>query len=171
MINCLSKPSLIRSRIPTIHRSFVESSRVYIQQCIVNSTKFSILLMGVQNVSDARAVMKHFDGSLGVRLPEKAYGGSCLLFDPNATDPWHNLWVDITTRSYQVQKKYPFCLYSKNSVIRNLVIRKFQLRNFPIFLILSTCSSLYRNTKLLWYFCQYRFLNVLISNEMNNYMT
>lgn len=45
-----------------------------------------------QNVSDARAVMKHFDGSLGVKLPEKAYGGSCLLFDPNATDPWHNLW-------------------------------------------------------------------------------
>ena len=44
--------------------------------------------------------MTHFDGSLGVKLPEKAYGGSCLLYDPNATDPWHNLWVGRHSQSY-----------------------------------------------------------------------
>ncbi|KAK3103672.1 hypothetical protein FSP39_020900 [Pinctada imbricata] len=45
-----------------------------------------------QNASDARSLMKHFDDKLGVPLPEKAYGGNCLLYDPNATDPFHNIW-------------------------------------------------------------------------------
>ena len=50
--------------------------------------------------------MTHFDGSLGVKLPEKAYGGSCLLYDPNATDPWHNLWVGRHSHlAYLILKK------------------------------------------------------------------
>jgi len=38
-------------------------------------------------------MVKHLDGKLGVALPEKSYGGSCLLYDANNTaDPFHNIW-------------------------------------------------------------------------------
>ncbi|MGH0127358.1 UNVERIFIED_CONTAM: hypothetical protein FKN15_039388 [Acipenser sinensis] len=37
--------------------------------------------------------MKFIDPKLGVPLPEKGYGGNCLLYDPgDKTDPFHNIW-------------------------------------------------------------------------------
>uniref|UniRef100_A0A3B3Z431 Phosphatidylserine synthase n=1 Tax=Poecilia mexicana TaxID=48701 RepID=A0A3B3Z431_9TELE len=44
-------------------------------------------------VHDGRQFMKYIDPKLGVALPERDYGGNCLIYDPgNATDPFHNLW-------------------------------------------------------------------------------
>lgn len=38
--------------------------------------------------------MKYIDPHLGVPLPERDYGGNCLIYDPgNGTDPFHNIWV------------------------------------------------------------------------------
>uniref|UniRef100_A0A3P9P8Y9 Phosphatidylserine synthase n=2 Tax=Poecilia reticulata TaxID=8081 RepID=A0A3P9P8Y9_POERE len=46
-----------------------------------------------QTVHDGRQFMKYIDPKLGVALPERDYGGNCLIYDPgNATDPFHNLW-------------------------------------------------------------------------------
>lgn len=40
--------------------------------------------------------MKFIDPKLGVPLPERGYGGNCLIYDPdNKTDPYHNLWVSF----------------------------------------------------------------------------
>lgn len=48
----------------------------------------------IQTVHDGRQFMKYIDPKLGVALPERDYGGNCLIYDPgNATDPFHNLWV------------------------------------------------------------------------------
>ena len=39
--------------------------------------------------------MRHFDPELGKPLPEKDYGGNCLLYDPDKPeDPFHNFWVN-----------------------------------------------------------------------------
>ena len=47
-----------------------------------------------QNVDDARRLLKYVDEDLGKPLPEKDYGGNCLLYDPDKPDdPYHNLWV------------------------------------------------------------------------------
>lgn len=48
----------------------------------------------IQTVHDGRQFMKYIDPKLGVALPERDYGGNCLIYDPgNITDPFHNLWV------------------------------------------------------------------------------
>ena len=47
----------------------------------------------LQTPNEAREMMKNFDSKLGVPLPEKSYGGSCLIYDPDNEDPWHNLKV------------------------------------------------------------------------------
>lgn len=40
--------------------------------------------------------MKYIDPNLGVPLPERDYGGNCLIYDPgNTTDPFHNIWVRV----------------------------------------------------------------------------
>jgi phosphatidylserine synthase 2 len=37
--------------------------------------------------------MKHIDPSLGTPLPDKDYGGNCLIYDANEpNDPFHNFW-------------------------------------------------------------------------------
>lgn len=47
-----------------------------------------------QTVHDGRQFMKWIDPKLGVPLPERDYGGNCLIYDPgNVTDPFHNIWV------------------------------------------------------------------------------
>lgn len=47
-----------------------------------------------QTVQDGRQFMKYIDPHLGVPLPERDYGGNCLIYDPgNGTDPFHNIWV------------------------------------------------------------------------------
>ena len=51
-----------------------------------------------QTLHDGRQFMKYIDPKLGVALPERAYGGNCLLYDPgNTTDPFHNVWVGAVT--------------------------------------------------------------------------
>ncbi|XP_056243493.1 phosphatidylserine synthase 2 isoform X2 [Seriola aureovittata] len=47
----------------------------------------------IQTVHDGRQFMKYIDPKLGVPLPERDYGGNCLIYDPgNTTDPFHNIW-------------------------------------------------------------------------------
>eukprot|EP00064_Thunnus_orientalis_P010313 superscaffoldBa00001388_g10339 len=47
-----------------------------------------------QTVHDGRQFMKYIDPKLGVPLPERDYGGNCLMYDPgNTTDPFHNIWT------------------------------------------------------------------------------
>lgn len=45
----------------------------------------------------ARQLLKHIDPTLGVPLPEKNYGGNCLIYDPDVpSDPFHNFWVPFS---------------------------------------------------------------------------
>ena len=38
--------------------------------------------------------MLHVDPELGRPLPEKSYGGNCLIYDEGRPeDPFHNFWV------------------------------------------------------------------------------
>ena len=47
----------------------------------------------MQTVDDARQLLTHIDPKLGVPLPEKDYGGNCLIYDPSVPeDPFHNFW-------------------------------------------------------------------------------
>ncbi|GAB1292889.1 Phosphatidylserine synthase 2 [Apodemus speciosus] len=44
-------------------------------------------------VQDGRQFLKYVDPRLGVPLPERDYGGNCLIYDAdNKTDPFHNIW-------------------------------------------------------------------------------
>lgn len=57
---------------------------------------FSAVFLFPQTVQDGRQFMKFIDSKLGVPLPERDYGGNCLIFDPgNKTDPYHNIWVRL----------------------------------------------------------------------------
>lgn len=50
----------------------------------------------LQTVQDGRQFLKYVDPRLGVPLPERDYGGNCLIYDPgNETDPFHNIWVRL----------------------------------------------------------------------------
>ncbi len=41
----------------------------------------------------ARAMLKFLDEDLGEPIPEKDYGGTCLIYDPETpNDPYHNVW-------------------------------------------------------------------------------
>lgn len=52
--------------------------------------------MIIQTVDGARDLLKHIDPSLGVPLPEKSYGGTCLIYDPSEpNNPFHNFWVNF----------------------------------------------------------------------------
>lgn len=47
----------------------------------------------LQTKDDARQLLKHIDPSLGIPLPDKDYGGNCLIYDQNVPDnPFHNFW-------------------------------------------------------------------------------
>jgi len=46
-------------------------------------------------------MLTHFDPELGIPLEQKSYGGSCLLYDTNNTDPFHNIWVNSESCLYQ----------------------------------------------------------------------
>jgi len=42
--------------------------------------------------------MRHVDPELGRPLPEKSYGGNCLIYDEGRPeDPFHNFWVLMHT--------------------------------------------------------------------------
>lgn len=50
----------------------------------------------MQTVQDGRQFLKYVDPRLGVPLPERDYGGNCLIYDAdNKTDPFHNIWVGV----------------------------------------------------------------------------
>jgi phosphatidylserine synthase 2 len=59
--------------------------------CLSIMYELALVFLLFQNVKDARELIRHFDSSLGQPLPEKDYGGHCLIYDSNHTDPWHNL--------------------------------------------------------------------------------
>lgn len=53
-----------------------------------------LFVLLLQTVQDGRQFMKYIDPHLGVPLPERDYGGNCLIYDPgNESDPFHNIWV------------------------------------------------------------------------------
>lgn len=54
---------------------------------------YSALFTPLQTPDDARQLLAQVDSSLGKPLPEKDYGGNCLIYDANKPeDPWHNVW-------------------------------------------------------------------------------
>lgn len=54
----------------------------------------------LQTVQDGRQFLKYVDPRLGVPLPERDYGGNCLIYDAdNETDPFHNVWVRTGPRT------------------------------------------------------------------------
>lgn len=59
--------------------------------CLSIVYELSLVFLLFQTVGDARQLLRHFDSSLGKELPEKDYGGNCLIYDANHTNPWHNL--------------------------------------------------------------------------------
>jgi phosphatidylserine synthase 2 len=64
------------------------------------SVLYEIVLIYIlfQTVDDARQLLKNIDPSLGVPLPEKDYGGNCLIYDTDMpNDPFHNFWVLLLT--------------------------------------------------------------------------
>ncbi|KAM4018106.1 phosphatidylserine synthase 2 isoform 2-T2 [Anomaloglossus baeobatrachus] len=61
--------------------------------CVSVVYELFLIFILFQTVHDGRHFMKFIDPKLGVPLPERDYGGNCLIYDPNnKTDPYHNLW-------------------------------------------------------------------------------
>ncbi|XP_059831484.1 phosphatidylserine synthase 2 isoform X2 [Hypanus sabinus] len=61
--------------------------------CVSVVYELFLIFILFQTVQDGRQFMKFIDSKLGVPLPERDYGGNCLIFDPgNETDPYHNIW-------------------------------------------------------------------------------
>ncbi|KAG9335754.1 hypothetical protein JZ751_004183 [Albula glossodonta] len=61
--------------------------------CVTVVYELFLIFILFQTVHDGRQFMKYIDPKLGVPLPERDYGGNCLIYDPgNTTDPYHNIW-------------------------------------------------------------------------------
>ncbi|KAK7891611.1 hypothetical protein WMY93_023574 [Mugilogobius chulae] len=61
--------------------------------CVSVVYELFLIFILFQTVHDGRIFMKYIDPKLGVPLPERDYGGNCLIYDPdNTTDPFHNIW-------------------------------------------------------------------------------
>uniref|UniRef100_A0A3P8R912 Phosphatidylserine synthase n=2 Tax=Astatotilapia calliptera TaxID=8154 RepID=A0A3P8R912_ASTCA len=79
-------------------RGIVASILVFLCFGVTQKCKFWWCLLlflssSIQTVHDGRQFMKYIDPKLGVPLPERDYGGNCLIYDPgNTTDPFHNIW-------------------------------------------------------------------------------
>lgn len=64
--------------------------------CVSVVYELFLIFILFQTVHDGRQFMKYIDPKLGVPLPERDYGGNCLMYDPgNTTDPFHNIWDKI----------------------------------------------------------------------------
>lgn len=62
-------------------------------------------MLALQTVQDGRQFLKYVDPRLGVPLPERDYGGNCLIYDAdNKTDPFHNVWVRTAQEGAQSPK-------------------------------------------------------------------
>lgn len=60
--------------------------------CLSIVYELALVYLLFQTPSDARKLMVNFDKTLGKPMPEKSYGGNCLLYDTDNTDPFHNIW-------------------------------------------------------------------------------
>uniref|UniRef100_A0A8C6VBK1 Phosphatidylserine synthase n=1 Tax=Naja naja TaxID=35670 RepID=A0A8C6VBK1_NAJNA len=61
--------------------------------CVSVVYELFLIFILFQTVHDGRQFMKFIDPNLGVPLPERDYGGNCLIYDPNnGTDAFHNIW-------------------------------------------------------------------------------
>ncbi|KAL4671612.1 hypothetical protein H8959_004321 [Pygathrix nigripes] len=61
--------------------------------CVSVVYELFLIFILFQTVQDGRQFLKYVDPKLGVPLPERDYGGNCLIYDPdNETDPFHNVW-------------------------------------------------------------------------------
>ncbi|MEQ2195002.1 hypothetical protein XENOCAPTIV_006003, partial [Xenoophorus captivus] len=80
----------------TLHQTPSRYERRIHQICCLIPGRLNYLLSFTASIAvhDGRQFMKYIDPKLGVPLPERDYGGNCLIYDPgNVTDPFHNLWV------------------------------------------------------------------------------
>lgn len=60
--------------------------------CLSIVYELALIFVLFQTVDNARKLLTFFDESLGKSLPEKSYGGNCLIYDPSVPeDPFHNL--------------------------------------------------------------------------------
>uniref|UniRef100_A0A8C7AD77 Phosphatidylserine synthase n=1 Tax=Neovison vison TaxID=452646 RepID=A0A8C7AD77_NEOVI len=61
--------------------------------CVSVVYELFLIFILFQTVQDGRQFLKYVDPRLGVPLPERDYGGNCLIYDPhNKSDPFHNVW-------------------------------------------------------------------------------
>ncbi|KAM7086904.1 phosphatidylserine synthase 2 isoform 3-T3 [Molossus nigricans] len=61
--------------------------------CVSVVYELFLIFILFQTVHDGRQFLKYVDPRLGVPLPERDYGGNCLIYDAdNETDPFHNVW-------------------------------------------------------------------------------
>ncbi|XP_060556439.1 phosphatidylserine synthase 2-like [Ruditapes philippinarum] len=58
--------------------------------CLSYLYELALVYLLFQTANDARLMMRHIDKNLGKPLPEKSYGGNCLIYDPSNEDPWIN---------------------------------------------------------------------------------
>lgn len=74
---------------------FIRPHPAFWKLILVLSVLYEICLVYLlfQTVDGARDLFKHIDPSLGKPLPEKSYGGTCLIYDANEpNNPFHNFW-------------------------------------------------------------------------------
>uniref|UniRef100_A0A8C5KV09 Phosphatidylserine synthase n=1 Tax=Jaculus jaculus TaxID=51337 RepID=A0A8C5KV09_JACJA len=61
--------------------------------CVSVVYELFLIFILFQTVQDGWQFLKYVDPRLGVPLPERDYGGNCLIYDAdNKTDPFHNIW-------------------------------------------------------------------------------
>uniref|UniRef100_A0A8C4Q0C6 Phosphatidylserine synthase n=1 Tax=Eptatretus burgeri TaxID=7764 RepID=A0A8C4Q0C6_EPTBU len=66
--------------------------------------------LSLRTVDDGRQFMKFIDSKLGVPLPERDYGGNCLIYDPdNQNDHFHNVWVRLATNNTVMIRDWWMC--------------------------------------------------------------
>lgn len=74
---------------------FIRPHPVFWRLILCLSVLYEIALIYIlfQTADDARQLLTHLDPKLGKPLPEKDYGGTCLIYDPdNKENPYHNFW-------------------------------------------------------------------------------
>ncbi|XP_027815759.1 phosphatidylserine synthase 2 isoform X1 [Ovis aries] len=68
--------------------------------CVSVVYELFLIFILFQTVQDGRQFLKYVDPRLGVPLPERDYGGNCLIYDAdNKSDPFHNVWGPLPART------------------------------------------------------------------------
>ncbi|XP_064634708.1 phosphatidylserine synthase 2-like isoform X2 [Lineus longissimus] len=61
--------------------------------CLSIVYELLLIFLLFQSVHDARQLLTNFDADLGKPLPEKDYGGTCIIYEPgHPNGPFHNVW-------------------------------------------------------------------------------